>query len=145
MAFQTRTDFDLTPILRYGEALIRDNETLLQDAGRSGDLVTYTVMSRDPATNKLVPLTNAAATDGTEIPTGLSAQSATEAAIKAGDVTGFQLYIKTGRIDEDSIVIENSLTLETELTNQNMTIRDMLMKMNIIPESGQDIDRPENS
>lgn len=142
---QYRVDQDVTPILRLADALIKDNETLLQDAGRSGDLVKYTIMARNPATNKLVPLTNAAATDGTEIPCGLSAQITTEAAIQAADVTGFHLYIKTGRINEASIVIENSLTLETEITNQNQTIRDLLYRINIYPEPGYDVDRPENT
>lgn len=138
-----RRDIDVTPILR-GDALFKDNETLAQDGGRSGDLVPYTVMARDPATNKLVPLTNAAATNGTEIPAGLSVHTATEAAIQAGDIAGYQLYVKCV-IDEASIVLENSLTLETELTNQNQTIRDMLIKADIIPIPGVDIDRPENA
>lgn len=138
-----RTDQDTTPILR-GDSLFRDNETLLQDAGRTGDLVAYTLMARNPATNKLVPLTDNTATDGTEIPAGLSVHTVTEAAIQAGDITGYQLYIKC-EIDEASIVLENSLTLETELTNQNQTIRDMLVKMGIIPIPGVDIDRPENT
>lgn len=145
MAMQARRDFDLTPILRYGEATIRDNETFAQDAGRSGDLAAYTVLARNPATNKLVVL-DPTAVDGTEIPCGLSAQIATEAAIQAGDVTGFQLYIETGRIDEDSITVETGASgLDTECTNQNRTIRDMLYTLNIYPEPGQDIDRPENS
>lgn len=142
---QYRVDQDVTPILRLADALVRDSETLLQDAGRSGDLEKYTVMARNPATNKLVPLTNAAATDGTEIPCGLSAQSATEAAIQAADVTNFLLYVKVGRIDEASIVLENSLTLETEITNQNMTIRDLLYRIDIYPEPGRDVQRPENT
>ncbi len=143
MAFQARQDYDITPILRFGEALIRDDETFLQDAGRSGDLATYTVLGRDPTTGKLEVL-DLTATDGTEIPAGLSAQSATEADIKAADITGFQLYVKTGRIDEASIVVEGS-TLDAEITNQNQTVRDMLIKMDIIPEPGQDMDRYENS
>lgn len=142
---QYRVDQDVTPILRLSDALVRDNETLLQDAGRTADLVQYTVMSRDPATNKLVPLTNAAATDGTEIPCGLSAQLTATADIVAGDVTGFHLYIKVGRIDEASIVLENSLDLDDEITNQNMTIRDMLYIRGIYPEPGYDVDRPENT
>jgi hypothetical protein len=140
---QGRTDQDVTPILRFGEALIRDNETFAQDAGRSGDLEKYTVLARDPATNTLVVLVPTA-TDGTEIPAGLSAQSIDEADIIAGNVTGFQLYIKTGRIDEDSIILETG-TLETEVTNQNQTIRDLLFRIDIYPEPGIDIDRPENT
>lgn len=143
MAFQARQDYDITPILRFGEALIKDNETFTQDVGRSGDLATYTVLSRDPANDQLEVL-DLAATDGTEIPAGLSAQSATEADIQAGNITGFQLYIKTGRIDEAAIVVEGS-TLDAEITNQNQTVRDMLIKMDIIPEPGQDMDRYENS
>jgi hypothetical protein len=140
-----RTDQDVTPKLRFGESLIRDNETLLTDGGRSGDLVKYTVMSRNPTSRKLVPLTNIAATDGTEIPAGLSAQSATEAEIQAGDVTGFQLYIKTGRIDEASIVLENSLNLNSVIASRDQTIRDLLHLIDIYPEPGIDMDRPENS
>jgi hypothetical protein len=140
-----RTDQDVTPVLRLGDALIRDNETLLQDAGRTGDLEKYTVLSRNPTTRKLVPLTNVAATDGTEIPVGLSAQSADEADIIAGDITGFQLYIKTGRIDEDSIVLENSLTLDSVITSEKRTIRDLLHTIDIYPEPGFDMDRPENT
>jgi hypothetical protein len=142
---QGRTDQDVTPILRFGESLIRDNETLLTDGGRSGDLVKYTVLSRNPTSRKLVPLTDIAATDGTEIPVGLSAQSATEAEIQAGDVTGFQLYVKVERIDEASIVLENSLTLDSVIASRDQTIRDLLHLIDIYPEPGQDIDRSENT
>jgi hypothetical protein len=142
---QGRIDQDVTPILRFGESLIRDNETLLTDGGRSGDLVKYTVLSRNPTSRKLVPLTDIAATDGTEIPVGLSAQSATEAEIQAGDVTGFQLYVKVERIDEASIVLENSLTLDSVIASRDQTIRDLLHLIDIYPEPGQDIDRSENT
>lgn len=143
MAFQARRNFDITPILRYGEALIKDNETFTQDVGRSGDLETYTVLARNAADSKLVVL-DPTATDGTEIAAGLSAESALEATIQAGDITGFQLYVKTGEIDEASITVEGG-TLETESTNQNRTVRDMLYTLGIYPTPGQDIDRPENT
>jgi hypothetical protein len=107
-------------------------------------MVPYTVMARN-SDNKLVPITSLVATDGTSIPTGLLAQTATEAAIQAGDVTGVSLYIKTGRIDEDSIVLENSLALDNVIVDRDQTIRDLLMQMDIIPEPGIAIDRPENA
>lgn len=141
---QYRVDQDVTPIIRLDDALVRDNETILTDGGRVVDLEQYTVMARNAA-NKLVPLTSLVATDGTSIPTGLMAQSVSAAAIAAGDVTGVSLYVKVGRIDEDSIILENSLTLDNVITDRDQTIRDLLMQMGIYPEPGYDVDRPENT
>jgi hypothetical protein len=42
-------------------------------------------------------------------------------------------------------VLENSLVLDDVIVDRDQTIRDLLMQMDIIPESGIDIDRPENA
>jgi hypothetical protein len=140
---QFRVDQDVTPAIRLDDALVRDNETILTDGGRVVDLEQYTVMARN-STNKLVPLTSLTATDGTSIPTGLMAQSVAAAEIAAGDVTGVALYVKIGRINEASIILENSLALDNVIVDRDQTIRDLLMQMGIYPEPGADVDRAEN-
>lgn len=145
MASQARLNVDNTPVFRFGEPTVRDNQTFAQIPARATDLVPYTVLYQDPATGFWGPITNAAATDGTEIPRGLSFATITAAALDAGNVTGQIVYIKTGFMDEDSIVMENSLTLDTEATNQNKTFRTMLQEIDIIAETGIDVDRYENA
>lgn len=142
---QYRVNQDVTPTIRLDDALVRDSETILTDAGRTVDLAQYTVMSRNPTTRKLVPLTNIAATDGTEIPAGLMAETVPFAEIAAGDVTNTCLYIKIGRINEASIVLENSLTLDSVIASRDQTIRDLLHLIDIYPEPGVDVDRYENA
>ncbi len=149
MASQARLDVVNTPVMRFGEPTIADTQTVQQDAGRVGaNLVPYTVMTRDPAdSSKWLPLTDVTATDGTQMPRGLMFGTVTTALIVAADVIGQLMYIKTGFINESSIVLENSLTLDTIITGGtvDMTIRDALILIGIIPETGIDIDRPENA
>jgi hypothetical protein len=116
-------------------------------AGTGGvEVALNTVVVQDPATSKWYPLTNAAATDGKEIPMGvLQGTAISAAALGAGDVTG-QVVMVGGRVtvDEDLLVIQNSLTPETEITNQNMTIRAMLRVIGIFLEKVNFITQTEN-
>lgn len=145
MASQARLNVDNTPVFRFGEPTVRDNQTFAQIPGRATDLVPFTVLYQNPATLQWGPITDETATDGSEIPRGISFATIAAADLDAGTVTGQIVYIKTGFMDEDSIVMENSLTLDTEATNQNKTFRTMLQEIDIIAETGIDVDRYENA
>ena len=56
MAHQLSTNYSHLPFYRDGSPLLKDNETLVQDAGRSGDIVQFTVMSQNATTRKWSPL-----------------------------------------------------------------------------------------
>lgn len=149
MAVQSRSDLTNKPFIRHGQARMRNAQTLLTNAGRSGDLAQYTLMAQISASRKWVPFTNAAATDGSQLPRGIAFSTATEAAIKAGDVTPFSIY-SGGEFsfDENQLVIENSLTLNTVITvptNISTTVREFLREQGMYPVDVQAGDAAENS
>jgi hypothetical protein len=116
-------------------------------AGTGGvECAENTVVVQDPATEKWYPMTNAAATDGTEIPLGiLVGGSITAAALGAADVTGQTVMVGGPvTVDRAKVVLQNSLTLSTEVTNQNMTIESMLRTIGIFIESVSYIPQQEN-
>jgi hypothetical protein len=123
--------------LRAGEPYAVDSQTFLTDAGRATDLVAGTVVSQDPATEKWVPLTDATATDGTEIPSGVILETIEAADLVAGDVTGISVCIGGSGVvfREGFLTLENSLTFATELTNQNKTIERALRDISIYPQA----------
>lgn len=117
------------------------------DGSGGVDVDEYTVCSQDPATELWYPLTDATATDGTEIPKGiLVGGSITGAALAADDVDG-QTLIVGGPItvDEDVVVFQNDLDYDTEVTNQNQTIGALLRVIGIFHETVSYISQQENS
>lgn len=145
MAIENRTDNTLNPFVIGGDPVAQDNETLLKDAGRSAVLANRTLLSRVPGTRKWVPFTDETATDGTEKPQGiLMSGPITAAALAAADVTG-QVILRVGRFDAGQIVIENSKTLNTVITSEDVTVADYLIGMGLVPESTQNLSELENS
>jgi hypothetical protein len=150
MVVEARLNISNIPFIRQGlpMALIKDNETFIQDAGRSGDLVAHTVVAYNPTTTKWVPFTDETATNGQQYPRGIILDTLTEAAIKAGDVTGVRVLVGDAVVDEDNLVIENSKTLATIInvpTNYNSTVEDELRKINIFMQNTVDVASFENS
>jgi hypothetical protein len=115
MAVQVQTDNTLDVLYRGEIVAIKQNQTLLQDAGRSGDLLHGTLLSLISASQKWVPFTDAAAVDGSAIPQGFYVgEDIAEADIIAGDVENIQILIGgVVFVDQNLITIENSLTLAT--------------------------------
>lgn len=124
-----------------GKGKYKDDEVLLQDAGRAaGSILTLTVMSRIAATRKLVPYTDLTATDGSAIPAGLlMSDDVTQAQTIAGDVSDLNLLVGSDKIiDEDLIVFDadGAITLDSVVAvvaNANKTVRDLLQEIGIYP------------
>ena len=147
MAVQSRQDYSSTPFILQGSGMSKTGQTLLQDAGRSGDLVRHTLMSFDPSTAKWVPFTDETATDGTQIPTGIIMASVTEASIVAGDVLNIPILVRGVVVDKNALVIENSKTLATIVnvpTSLNKSVEELLRWTGIFMQDTTDINRFEN-
>ncbi len=115
---QVQTDNLITDLIRGGTAALKQGQTLLTDAGRSGDLVHNTLMAKRSADAKWIPFTNEASTDGTAIPQGVYVgPDIAEALIKAGDVEDLQILVGSNvAIDQNLLTIENAKTLATIIT-----------------------------
>ena len=128
---------DTTPAVLGGSGNYNDNETIQQDAGRGvADMVHLTVMVIDAADQKLKPMTILTDVTSESSPVGLLwSQDVAAAGIVAGDVTGIKLMVGGNiRIDEDKIVLENSLTLASLITvpaGKQRTIRQALAELGI--------------
>lgn len=150
MTVQARTDITNYPFILEGNAYDRDGQTLLQDAGRTADLVFGTLMSKVAATGKWVPFTDETATDGTAIPQGiLNTSDIPFADIAAGDVADIKIIIGGDRvlIDKNQLTIENSKTLDTVIgagTVQAKTVRDHLQTIGIFFTDTFDIENFAN-
>lgn len=58
MALESKVTLDSTGTILGGSGNSRDDETILQDAGRSAVLATFTVMAKKASDLKLIPLTD---------------------------------------------------------------------------------------
>jgi len=147
-AVQSRSDISNIPFLRVGPAVSIDDAIILQDAGRSGDMLVKTLMAYNPTSKKWVPFTDETATDGTQYPKGILTKTLSEAAIKAGDILGVSIYVGRMIIDGAQLVIESSKTLDTIVNipaGLNTSVKDLLKQINIFTEATVDIDGFENS
>ena len=147
MAVQSRQDYSSTPFILQGSGLSKTKQTLLQDAGRSGDLLRHTLMAYNPTTAKWVPYTDETATDGTQIPAGIIMASVTEASIIAGDVINIPILVRGLVVDKNALVIENSLTLATIVNvpaGLNKSVEELLRGTGIFMQNTTGINRFEN-
>ena len=106
------------------------------------DVFTITVT----AVGKLVPL-DPSAVDGSQLFAGIYTQAdITAAAIVAGDVTDIKMITggKACIIDEEQLVFENSVTLETQLQD-GRTLRKVMADIGIFTTETQDISNLENT
>lgn len=142
MTVQIQADINTTPFILFSNMSSRkDNAVLIQDAGRATPLAPFTLMAQISASEKWEPWTDIAATDGTAIPSGIFLPSDIQGAITAaelvaGDVVDVPILVFGAKFDEDKLVMENSLTLETVLaaaTVNNKTAREVLIEKSLIP------------
>ena len=150
MAVQNSTNNSTVPFVRSGISYSKEDQVLLQDAGRSADLAPFTLLAKVAASGKWVPFTDETATDGTAIPSAVYlGDTIAQADIVAGDVTGFGPILVGGActVDDGQLVIENSKTLGTVIgaTSVNArTVNDELRNKGIFVEDTVDIDEFEN-
>lgn len=149
MAVQNRTDINNVALIRFGIAATLQAAILLQDAGRTEVLKYGTLMAKVAASQKWVPFTNEAATNGSAHPQGIYIGPDVAASdLVAGDVENAHILVGNGVfIDENQLVIENSKTLDTVITvgtTDLRTVRDHLACRGIFVESTVDISSFEN-
>ena len=148
MAVESIEDLVNQPFIREGKANM-DTGTFKTNGSRSGAVVAFTLLSIDTATGYWTTFTDETATDGTQIPQGISFRAITEAAIKAGNVGDYQVY-RGGdfTFDQNQLTIENAKTLATVITvptNLKLRVRDWLQKAGMTPVDVVDIDAYENA
>ncbi len=140
-SFESRVDLDNRSWVVKG-ARTRGGFTL------KTDVAVYeegTVLAQQTADDKLVPLINLSATDGTKAPKYILKS---EVDATGGDIADVVVY-ELGEFYEFGIVLRNSLTLDddyvTLATNFALTIRQALRMMGMNLRASIDIDGPENS
>lgn len=144
MSLESKLTIDTTGFILGGSGNYQDSVTIEQDAGRgSADMVQYTVMVRDATTEKLKPMTVLDNVDSESYPVGLLWNTVDAADIVAGDVANQKLLVGGNiQVDEDKIVLENSLTLESLITataGSDRTIRTALISLGITPAKADSI------
>lgn len=147
MAVQGRANITNVAFIRMGSGLTKEAETVLQDAGRSGNMVYGTLMSRVGSSGKWVPFTDETATDGSQIPKGVLLKTLTEAEIQAADVANVPILVRGEIIDQNQLTIENSKTLATIVnvpTNLNSSVEEIMRWTGIFVEDTIDVDSFEN-
>jgi hypothetical protein len=149
MSVQVRTDISSEPFIRAGRSLTRDSQIILQDAGRTENLLSRTLMAKVAATQKWVPFTDETATNGTAIPQGVYlGDDIAFADIVAGDVTDLAILVGDAILDATQLVIENSLTVDTVITvgaTDLRTVRDRMAGRGIFIEDTIAITEFENT
>lgn len=150
MALQARINNSNVPFILFGDGATKNDSTILTDAGRTTVLAFGTVMAKVAASQKWVPLTNLAATDGSAHPQGIYVGAPIAAAdIVAGDVEDVPILVGSNvYVDENQVVLENSLTLDDVLTvgtTDLRTVRDHLATRGIFTEDSIDISSYENT
>ena len=135
MGVQTRLDNTRYPFTLSDDALVSENETVLTDAGRSGDMARFTLMSKVSASGKWVPFTSGTATDGSQFPRGILLATLSEAEIKAGDVVNVPI-LRRSIFDQNQLVIETGSLTTTinEPANTNTRVVDWLISCGLVPE-----------
>lgn len=126
MSVQVVTQNNTLDLYMSGMAISKDQEILLQDAGRAIPLVFGTIMAKVAATGKWVPYTNVAAVDGAAVTRGIFVGADIPAAdLVAGDVVDQPIVVGGDAlvVDENLITLENSLTLATVLDAASITAR----------------------
>ncbi len=155
MPVQVSSNNTSVPFIRSGFSLVKESETLLQDAGRSVALLFGTVMAKIAATGKWVPLTSLTTTTGASVAQGIFiGEDIAAADLVAGDVVN-QPILTGGActVDENQVVMdEGTLDIDdvfsaSDATNVYyvVTVRDLLAQRGIYLEDTIDIDEFENA
>lgn len=148
MAVQDRLNVTTVPFIRSGESLVREADTIAQDAGRSAVLAPFTLMAKVAASGKWTPFILETATNGTALPQGVyMGDEIAAATLVAGDVIDVPILVGNAVIDTEQLVIEAAKTLATIIgaTVEQRTVQDELARRGIFVESTVDIDSFENA
>ena len=147
---QSSSENSTVVFLRSGRTLVRESETILQDAGRATPLLQKTVMAQVAATKKWVPLTDIAAVTGEAIARGIyMGDDIPAATLVAGDVVDVPIIAAgaAATFSRDQLVLENALTLDTVVQAAAVDahrVEDDLARIGLFAEYSVAIDEFEN-
>lgn len=150
MVVQNSSNNTTRELLLSGVTLVKEAETILQDAGRVADLLKNTLMAQVAATKKWVPLTDIALLTGEAIARGIYVGDDIAAAdLVAGDVVDVPIVVggAAATIATDLLVIENALTLDTIVQVGAIDVHrveDDLARIGLFAEATVNIDEFEN-
>ncbi len=128
MAVQVNTNNLTTNLIRGGFAAVKQDQVIIQDAGRGTTALVYgTLMAKISASQKWTPFIDETATDGTAIPQGIYVGGdITGAALVAGDIANAQILSGLSVfLDKNLLTIENSKLLTTVITVGTTDIRNV--------------------
>jgi len=148
MAVQARNDVTYRKFIVRGTPQAVNDGVMVKNTGATHDIVERTVLFKNPATGKWSPYISATGTDGSEFPRGIYVgDTITTTDIKAADVGGCKIIVGGNfDFDESLILFENtSIDLDTEITNQNLTVGDALISLGMLPKKVDFISQLENS
>ncbi|MHA1286836.1 MAG: head decoration protein [Candidatus Thorarchaeota archaeon] len=143
---QLRSDVNNTAVLLRGSAVTKENEVVAQDGAHTGVVKKWTVMAQIGSTAKWVPYTDAAATDGSQFPSGVLLKEISEADIQAGDVNA-PVMVGDAVLAESGLTVESPGDLDTVISvpiNFGATGYTVLRWAGIYLESTTIITQPEN-
>lgn len=149
MGVQTRLDTYIKKLLLSGESYVQDDVVFAQDAGATVDVVNYTVIAKNPATNQWITLTDVTSATGLGYPRGIYVgDTILAASLVAGTVTGKTAIVGGAglTVDRSLLVFEGAtVALDDEITASNLTVEDALRELGIFPESVSYVDQTENA
>ncbi len=139
--YQNQTNF---PWSFRGEPVVDPAETLAQDAGRTEDLLFYTVMGYDASEAKWNPLTDVTNEPRLGIFIGSDVDSAD---LAAGDQTDQPIVVEGHNLvlDRNQVVLENSLTLDSIVASGEHTIESLFHQLGITFKDSVAISEFENA
>lgn len=151
MAVQSRLDIDITPFFLSGSRIYKDDEVIVQDAGRIDPLLKNTVMAQVASNKKWTPLVSVSETTGASIAKGIYVGDDIPAAtIAAGDVTSIPIVIGGDMVtfDKEKLVFDgDTLSLDDEIgigTVSAHRVEDDLNRIGLFAEETVNISGYEN-
>jgi hypothetical protein len=155
MSVQTSADRQVKPFILSGRPLVREAETIAQDAARTAALAPYTLMAKVSATGKWTPWGDVTATDGTAIPQGIYMGDPIAAAdLAAADVVNCPIIVGGAGVtfDNGQLVLEELVSPPATIddvitvgTNDQRTGRERLYANGLFAEDTQETDAYENA
>jgi hypothetical protein len=107
MAVQARRDNDTEPLILTENSLVR-NGTIIQDAGRTTDLLFGTVLAKIAASGLYTPFVSLTATTGASVPCAIYLGDDIDAAdLVAGNIVDVPILVGNAVLDEGKVVFDD--------------------------------------
>lgn len=114
MAVQARRDNTTEQLILSGESLVR-NADIAQDAGRTTDLLQYTVMAFNATNRQWVPFNDLTQTNGESVPRGIYMGSDIDADdLVDGDIEDVPILMGRSCTVNENLVVWDDDTLDAD-------------------------------